>query len=168
MSSRFLCMHNQVRKRLYHMPGNQSNKLFLCQTPYFIGARVYIFVTCHTTVVSILKHRIPFTSANSVTKQFTIMQMCFYILAPRPDNSHNCRSHSKTVRYAKYFSITSLSFHISSIERSVGNLCHLEQHFPPLKTQANTGALVAQWVMRWPTDLADRVRSLSEAKSSQP
>ena len=30
------------------------------------------------------------------------------------------------------------------------------------------GALVAQWVKRWPTDLADRVRSLLEVKSSQP
>ena len=30
------------------------------------------------------------------------------------------------------------------------------------------GAPVAQWVKRWPTDLADRVRSTLEAKSSQP
>ena len=30
------------------------------------------------------------------------------------------------------------------------------------------GAPVAQWVKRWPTDLADRVRSPLEAKSSQP
>ena len=29
------------------------------------------------------------------------------------------------------------------------------------------GALVAQWVKRWPTDLADRVRSSCEVKSSQ-
>ena len=29
-------------------------------------------------------------------------------------------------------------------------------------------APVAQWVKRWPTDLADRVQSLLEAKSSQP
>ena len=28
--------------------------------------------------------------------------------------------------------------------------------------------LVAQWVKRWPTDLADRVRSLLEVKSFQP
>ena len=28
------------------------------------------------------------------------------------------------------------------------------------------GALVAQWVKRWPTDLADRARSLLKAKSS--
>ena len=27
---------------------------------------------------------------------------------------------------------------------------------------------VAQWVKRWPTDLADRVRSPLDAKSSQP
>ena len=27
---------------------------------------------------------------------------------------------------------------------------------------------VAQWVKRWPTDLADRVRSPPEVKSSQP
>ena len=34
---------------------------------------------------------------------------------------------------------------------------------------ANTyGAPVAQWVKRWPTDLADRVRSSLEVKSSQP
>ena len=31
-----------------------------------------------------------------------------------------------------------------------------------------SGALVAQWVKRWPTDLADRVRSSIEVKSSQP
>ena len=30
------------------------------------------------------------------------------------------------------------------------------------------GAPVAQWVKRWPTDLADRVRSSPEVKSSQP
>ena len=30
------------------------------------------------------------------------------------------------------------------------------------------GAPVAQWVKRWPTDLADRVRSPLEAKSCQP
>ena len=30
------------------------------------------------------------------------------------------------------------------------------------------GAPVAQWVKRWPTDLADRVRSSHEVKSSQP
>ena len=30
------------------------------------------------------------------------------------------------------------------------------------------GALVAQWVKRWPTDQADRVRSSLKAKSSRP
>ena len=30
------------------------------------------------------------------------------------------------------------------------------------------GALVAQWVKRWPTDLEDQVRALLKAKSSQP
>ena len=30
------------------------------------------------------------------------------------------------------------------------------------------GAPVAQWVKHWPTDLADRVRSSLEVKSSQP
>ena len=30
------------------------------------------------------------------------------------------------------------------------------------------GAPVAQWVKRWPPDLADRVRSSLEVKSSQP
>ena len=30
------------------------------------------------------------------------------------------------------------------------------------------GAPVAQWVKRWPIDLADRVRSSLEVKSSQP
>ena len=30
------------------------------------------------------------------------------------------------------------------------------------------GATVAQWVKRWPTDLADRVRSSLEVKSTQP
>ena len=30
------------------------------------------------------------------------------------------------------------------------------------------GAPVAQWVKRWPNDLADRVRSSLEVKSSQP
>ena len=29
------------------------------------------------------------------------------------------------------------------------------------------GSPVAQWVKRWPTDLADRVRSLFHAKSSK-
>ena len=33
---------------------------------------------------------------------------------------------------------------------------------------AALGAPVAQWVKRWPTDLADRVRSSLEVKSSQP
>ena len=30
------------------------------------------------------------------------------------------------------------------------------------------GAPVAQWVKRWPTDLADQVQSSLEVKSSQP
>ena len=30
------------------------------------------------------------------------------------------------------------------------------------------GAPVAQWVKRWPTDLADRVRSSLEVESSHP
>ena len=30
------------------------------------------------------------------------------------------------------------------------------------------GALVAKWVKRWPTDLADRLRFSLEVKSSQP
>ena len=37
-----------------------------------------------------------------------------------------------------------------------------------LSLSLNLGAPVAQWVKRWPTDLADRVRSPLEAKSSQP
>ena len=37
-------------------------------------------------------------------------------------------------------------------------------HFDSL----NKGAPVAQWVKRWTTDLADRVRSSLEVKSSQP
>ena len=32
----------------------------------------------------------------------------------------------------------------------------------------NLGAPAAQWIKRWPTDLADRVRSSLEVKSSQP
>ena len=32
----------------------------------------------------------------------------------------------------------------------------------------NAGAPVTQWVKRWPTDLADRVRASLEVKSSQP
>ena len=32
----------------------------------------------------------------------------------------------------------------------------------------NKGAPVTQWAKRWPTDLADRVRSSLEVKSSQP
>ena len=32
----------------------------------------------------------------------------------------------------------------------------------------NFGALVAQWVKPWPTDLADRVQTPLKAKSSQP
>ena len=34
--------------------------------------------------------------------------------------------------------------------------------------QFKVGAPVAQWVKRWPTDLADRVRSSFDVKSSQP
>ena len=30
------------------------------------------------------------------------------------------------------------------------------------------GAPVAQWIKRWPTDLADRVRASLEVKSSHP
>ena len=32
--------------------------------------------------------------------------------------------------------------------------------------QLHVGAPVAQWIKRWPTDLADRVRSSLEVKSS--
>ena len=39
-----------------------------------------------------------------------------------------------------------------------------EQIFPYLQE----GAPVAQWVKRWPTDLADRDRSSLEVKSSHP
>ena len=35
-------------------------------------------------------------------------------------------------------------------------------------TTVSKGAPIAQWVKRWPTDLAVRVRSLLEAKSSRP
>ena len=38
----------------------------------------------------------------------------------------------------------------------------------PARTHSDQGAPVAQWVKRWPTDLADRVRSPLEAKSSLP
>ena len=38
----------------------------------------------------------------------------------------------------------------------------------PLKFCCIKGALVAQWVRRWPTDLADQVGSSLEMKSSQP
>ena len=34
--------------------------------------------------------------------------------------------------------------------------------------KSRKGAPVAQWVKRWPTDLAGRVRSSLEVKSSQP
>ena len=34
--------------------------------------------------------------------------------------------------------------------------------------QLYIGAPVAQWVKRWPTDLADRVRSSLKVESSQP
>ena len=39
---------------------------------------------------------------------------------------------------------------------------------PVLPIRLGQGAPVAQWVKRWPTDLADRVRSSHEVKSSQP
>ena len=41
-------------------------------------------------------------------------------------------------------------------------LCHFSSF------SLSLGAPVAQWVKRWPTDLADRVRSSLEVKSSQP
>ena len=37
-----------------------------------------------------------------------------------------------------------------------------------MRSHQSFGAPVAQWVKRWPTDLADRVRSSLEVKSSQP
>ena len=40
--------------------------------------------------------------------------------------------------------------------------------FSPDFRQRYLRAPVAQWVKRWPTDLADRVRSSLEVKSSQP
>ena len=36
------------------------------------------------------------------------------------------------------------------------------------RIRTRIGAPVAQWVKRWPADLADRVRSSLEVKSSQP
>ena len=43
------------------------------------------------------------------------------------------------------------------------NFCDIRFAFLVIK-----GALVAQWVKHWPTDLADRVRSSLEVKSSHP
>ena len=52
------------------------------------------------------------------------------------------------------------------------NDCRLDSAYTntgPLKLPPLfAGSPVAQWVRRWPTDLADRVRSLLETKSSQP
>ena len=55
---------------------------------------------------------------------------------------------------------TNKSFIIKKIELAWKNPVLISVH--PL------GAAVAQWVKRWPTDLADRVQSPLEAKSSQP
>ena len=49
---------------------------------------------------------------------------------------------------------------------AIGNLYTFMLKFLNAFTKA--GAPVAQWVKRWPTDLADRVRSSFEVKSSQP
>ena len=38
----------------------------------------------------------------------------------------------------------------------------------PVVVSGVPGALVAQWVKRWPTDPADRVRCTLEVKSPQP
>ena len=41
-------------------------------------------------------------------------------------------------------------------------------HIIVITIHQQLGAPVSQWVKRWPTDLADRVRSPLGAKSSQP
>ena len=45
---------------------------------------------------------------------------------------------------------------------------HHDQRNNPYTPSIRKGATVAQLVKRWPTDLADRVRSSFEAKSFQP
>ena len=45
---------------------------------------------------------------------------------------------------------------------------HLKMCCPPFHHEGGAGAPVAQWIKRWPTDLANRVRSSLEMKSSQP
>ena len=46
--------------------------------------------------------------------------------------------------------------------------CVFTPGFATYKMLILVGAPVAQWIKRWPTDLADRVRSSLEVKSSQP
>ena len=65
-----------------------------------------------------------------------------------------------------------LRFHKSNINAGfsllrLAEVVHLV-YGAPLLALVSLGAPVAQWVKRWPTDLADRVRSSLEVKSSQP
>ena len=48
-------------------------------------------------------------------------------------------------------------------------IAEFENSMGPGETSFNKqGAPVAQWVKRWPTDLADQVQSPLEVKSSEP
>ena len=54
--------------------------------------------------------------------------------------------------------------------KKTGNLTYIVQFTTISRVQicpAELGAPVAQWVKRWPTDPADRVRSQLETKSSR-
>ena len=57
---------------------------------------------------------------------------------------------------------------VNSTARETGIYIGMICDFTSFSTVFQSGAPVAQWVKRWPTDLADRVRSSLEVKSSQP
>ena len=59
-------------------------------------------------------------------------------------------------------------YYLKYIKQNIKIVCAIE-HLSILDlNRLIIGALVAQRVKRWPTDLVDRVRSSPELKSSQP
>ena len=128
-----------MSNQLYSMPGNQAIGYF-CVKPLILlvpGCTFFFYpVPYHCCINSYTSYTFPFYRFCGSTIYITV-QRCFYISVSRPNNLYRCQSHSKTVRYAIYFNITSVTSHLSSIEESGGNLGHLKQHLPPLMVQAN-------------------------------
>ena len=129
-----------MSNQLYSMPGNQAIGYF-CVKPLILlvpGCTHFFFLSCAIPLLYQFLHIVyfsllPILWLNNLHNSAT----CFYISVSRPNNLYRCQSHSKTVRYAIYFNITSVTSHLSSIEESGGNLGHLKQHLPPLMVQAN-------------------------------